>query len=134
MRHSAGILFYRKTDTGFEVLIVHPSGNYNRNAPWSIPKGVPDKGEDLEAAAKRETKEEAGVAPTNELISIGSVDLPKSKKRIHCFVSEATPEINPSPTSWEIDAAKFVSTEEAKKLLHPAQAELIDRLLAILPH
>ena len=44
-----------------EVLLVHPSGSYNRNAPWSIPKGELDEGEDPETAARRETREEAGV-------------------------------------------------------------------------
>lgn len=132
MRHSAGILFYRKTGDQVEVLIVHPSGNYNRNAPWSIPKGMPEKDEDLESAARREVKEEVGVTAPPELKSIGFVDLIKSNKRIHCFVAEAPLDLSPTPTSWEIDASKFVPIDEAKKLLHPAQAELIDRLLKLI--
>ena len=42
MRQSAGILLYREGPQGLEVLLVHPSGAYNRRAPWSIPKGEPD--------------------------------------------------------------------------------------------
>ena len=32
MKSAAGILLYRHTDRGLEVLLVHPSGNYNRKA------------------------------------------------------------------------------------------------------
>ena len=61
MKHSAGTLLYRRAGDSLEVLLVHPSGNYNRHKPWSIPKGLPDEGESLEVAARRETLEEAGV-------------------------------------------------------------------------
>ena len=42
-------------DGAIEVLLVHPAGNYNRRAPWGIPKGAPDPDEELEATARRET-------------------------------------------------------------------------------
>ena len=62
MRQSAGTLLYRRGPEGLEVLLVHPSGAYNRKAPWSIPKGEPDDEEtDLEKTARRETREETGV-------------------------------------------------------------------------
>ena len=62
MKQSAGTLLYRTGASGLEVLLVHASGNYNRNKPWGIPKGEPDPDEtDLEAVARRETREEAGV-------------------------------------------------------------------------
>ena len=56
MKQSSGTLLYRFDDRGqLEVLLVHPSGGYNRRAPWGIPKGLPDEGESLEEAARRET-------------------------------------------------------------------------------
>src|SRR5262249_19340855 len=61
VKRSAGTLLYRQGPKGLEVLLVHPSGNYNRKAPWGIPKGELDGGEDLETAARRETLEETGV-------------------------------------------------------------------------
>ena len=61
MKESAGTLLYRRQGGQLEVLLVHPSGAYNRHAPWSIPKGVPDAEEELEQAARRETLEETGV-------------------------------------------------------------------------
>ena len=84
MKVSSGTLLYRRAGLTLEVLIVHPAGEYNRRAPWSIPKGKPEPGEDLETAARRETLEETGVE-AGQLTEIGSVELTKSRKRIHGF-------------------------------------------------
>ena len=130
MKLSAGTLLYRKLASGLEVLIIHPSGWYNRDKPWSIPKGIPDAGEALEAAARRETWEETGVTP-GELVPLGHVDYQKSGKRIHCFTGPA-PETEPTCTSWEIDQAKFVALDEARRLLHPDQRVFIERLEEVL--
>jgi predicted NUDIX family NTP pyrophosphohydrolase len=130
MKQSSGTLLYRKTDEGYEVLIVHASGAYNRHKPFSIPKGIPDPGEDLEAAARRETVEEAGVQP-GDLVSLGHVDYKKSGKRIHCFAGPA-PDAEPTCASWEIDQAKFVSLKQAERLLHQDQRVFIERLREVL--
>ena len=62
MKESAGTLLYRRGAGGaLEVLLVHASGNYNRKAPWGIPKGLVDPGETPEQTARRETLEETGV-------------------------------------------------------------------------
>lgn len=120
---------YKRTDDSVEVLLVHPSGNYNRKAPWSIPKGEPDPGEDLEAAARRETLEETGVT-AGELLSLGFTDYTKSRKRIHCFGGEAPPDAAPSCVSWEVDKAEFVDIVHAAQLIHPDQAVFLTRLMA----
>lgn len=127
MKLSAGTLLYRQDSSGIEVLVVHPSGGYNRNAPWSLPKGQPDPGESLEAAARRETEEETGIRP-GELVPLGSVDLPKSRKRIFGFAGPAPEAAAPRCASWEVDRAEFVPLGEARERLHPAQAVFIDRL------
>ncbi len=111
------------------MLLVHPSGNYNRRAPWSIPKGLPEAGEEPEQAARRETREETGIL-AGELLPLGSVVLSRSRKEIHCFAGPAPEGAEPSPASWEVDRAEFVSVALARELLHPEQAPLLDRLLA----
>lgn len=131
-KQSAGTLLYRRGKDGWEVLLVHPSGPYNRNAPWSIPKGVPNDGEtDLERTARRETWEETGVMPGN-LISLGFIEYKKNRKDVYCFAGPAPTDADPRPTSWEVDRACFVSLEEAREKLHPDQTPFLDRLLALL--
>jgi predicted NUDIX family NTP pyrophosphohydrolase len=127
MQYSSGTLLFRPREGTVEVLLVHPSGNYNRKAPWSIPKGLPDEGEDLEAAARRETLEETGV-PAGELFSLGTVDYTKSRKRIHCFAGRAPENAEPHCASWEVDCAEFIALDQARSLIHPDQAPFLDRL------
>lgn len=131
MRQSAGTLLYRHGPHEVEVLLVHPSGWYNRNAPWSIPKGAPNKEEELEAAARRETVEETGVV-AGPLVSLGDMVYRKSRKRIHCFAGPAPADAAPHLASWEIDQVRFVPLTEARQLLHPEQCVFLDRLASLL--
>lgn len=130
MKQSAGTLLYRRGNQGLEVLLVHPSGNYNRRAPWSIPKGLPDADEPLEVAARRETLEETGIL-AGELQPLGTIDYTRSRKRVHAFygASEAG---EPSCNSWEVDGARFVPLAEARQIIHIDQVPLLDRLAEIL--
>ena len=131
MKQSAGTLLYRRGPEGLEVLIVHPSGAYNRRAPWSIPKGVPGSKEtDLAETARRETLEETGVAAEGELVDLGFIDYTKSRKRVFCFAGPAPADAQPRCASWEVDQACFVPVAKARGLLHPEQAVFVDRLLA----
>ena len=128
---SAGTLLYRKTNAGIEVLLVHPSGAYNKRAPWSIPKGLPDEGEELEVAARRETMEETGVH-AGELVPLGSIDYTKSRKTVHAFGGAAPEGQTPRCASWEVDRVEFVSLPRAREVLHPDQVPFLDRLAAII--
>jgi predicted NUDIX family NTP pyrophosphohydrolase len=129
-KQSAGTLLYRRVEGELEVLLVHPSGAYNRHAPWSIPKGVPNDGEtDLEQTARRETLEEVGVT-AGELVLLGSIAYKKSRKDVHCFAGPAPADADPRPRSWEVDQARFVSLDQARELLHPDQRPFLDRLQA----
>jgi predicted NUDIX family NTP pyrophosphohydrolase len=130
MKDSAGTLLYRNTPNGLEVLLVHPSGNFNRSKPWGIPKGLPNWGEQLEAAARRETWEETGVEVACVLHPLGDIVYKSGKKRVRCFAGEAAPNTLPRCTSWEVDRAEFVLLVEARKLMHPDQAVFLDRFLA----
>jgi predicted NUDIX family NTP pyrophosphohydrolase len=127
VKEAAGTLLYRRGSSGIEVLLIHPSGAYNRGKPWGIPKGLPEPGEALEAAARRETWEEAGVHAV-ELRPIGYVDYVKSKKRVHAWLGEAPADAKPRPASWEVDHAEFLPLDEARRRIHPDQLPFLDRL------
>jgi predicted NUDIX family NTP pyrophosphohydrolase len=127
VKESAGALLYRDRGAGLAVLLVHPSGNYNRKAPWSIPKGLPDPGEALEAAARRETLEETGVT-AGALVPLGHIDYTRSRKRVHAFAGELPAAAEPRCASWEIDRAEVVDLPRARELLHPEQHPFLDRL------
>jgi predicted NUDIX family NTP pyrophosphohydrolase len=132
MKESAGTLLYRNGSDGIEVLLVHPSGNYNKHAPWSIPKGLADEGEnDFAVTARRETLEETGVT-AGELIDLGHIEYRKSRKRIHCYAGKAPADAAPHTASWEVDQACFLPLEKARTAIHPDQIAFLDRLVEYL--
>lgn len=70
-------MVFRWRDADLEVLLAHMGGPYwaRRDAgAWTIPKGVPEAGEDLEQAARREFAEELGLpVPDGPLVALGEV-------------------------------------------------------------
>lgn len=131
MKKSAGTLLYRHGSDGLEVLLVHPSGNYNRHKPWGIPKGEPDEDEtDMEVTARRETREETGVE-AGPLVYLGSIQYTKSRKTVHCYAGPAPADAAPHCASWEVDQACFVTLTRAREVMHPEQLPFLDRLLAL---
>ena len=131
MKQSAGTLLYRK-GVNLEVLLVHPSGAYNRKAPWGIPKGGPDPGEALEDAARRETREETGIEVTGPLAPLDSIQYVKSRKTVYCYAGPMPEGATPTCASWEIDGAEFMTIEQALQRIHPDQRPFLDRLVQML--
>jgi predicted NUDIX family NTP pyrophosphohydrolase len=149
-RLSAGILAYRKSVSGLEVLLVHPGGPFWRNkddGAWSIPKGEMDDADDPEQAARREFLEELGPsASIGPLRALGEVRQ-RGGKRVVAFAGECdfeptalasnTFEIEWPPRSGrrqsfpEVDRAEWFDIESARPKLLSVQGELLDRLLAI---
>jgi predicted NUDIX family NTP pyrophosphohydrolase len=150
---SGGILLYRQRDGRLELLLAHPGGPYwsgRDSGVWTLPKGVADPGEALEAVAAREFAEETGFElsvvardPTRAPISIGDVTL-KSGKVVHGWAVEGDldPTLahsNETEIEWpprsgkrmvipEIDRVAWFDADEARRRIHPAQAAFIDRL------
>jgi predicted NUDIX family NTP pyrophosphohydrolase len=140
---SAGLLPYRLVD-GPELLIAHPGGPYfarRDNGWWSIVKGIVEPDEsDLEAAA-REFEEETGwPAPPGPWLDLGETIL-KSRKTVIAYAVEAVldPETmepglvyiagRPFP---EIDRVAWMTPDQARVKLNPAQGIFVDRLLTML--
>ena len=148
---SAGMLMYRRTERGLEVLLAHPGGPYfvKKDAGgWTIPKGEPDPGEAIEAAAAREFTEETGLPVSGERLSLGEIRQ-KAGKTVYAwaFAGELPPgfvatsnlfEMEWPPRSGkrqsfpEIDRAEMFPLEVAREKINPAQAAFLDRLVELL--
>jgi 8-oxo-dGTP diphosphatase len=130
---SAGCLVRAVFEGEVRYLVVHPSGNYNRRAPYSIPKGLVGSGESSEETALRETREEAGLR-CRIIAPLGEIRYGKSRKVVIGYLAEAVePVPGPviEPGDWEIDRAEFLPADEARARLHPDQREFVDRALAL---
>lgn len=87
---SAGLLMHRGAGEDTEVFLVHPGGPFwaKKDAgAWSIPKGIPNAGEDLLAAARREFHEETGFSPEGEFRPLGAFKQPGGKI-VHAWAVE----------------------------------------------
>jgi len=124
---SAGCVVYKLLKTDLKVLLVHPSGNYNQDAYWSIPKGGLDPKETPKEAAVRETWEETGVKIEADLTSLDEV-VYKSGKKVYGFAVEAGKGCKPFCASWEVDKVEFFSISEAELKILPAQKPFLKRL------
>jgi len=148
MRHkqSAGLILFRRSTVDTEVLLAHPGGPYwaDRHAgAWSIPKGGLDHGETALEAAIREFREETGFDSTGPYLTLGTV-IQRSGKIVHAWGFEgdcdpAKASSNFTFTEWpprsgrmieipEIDRVSFFTLVEARTVINPAQASLLDRL------
>lgn len=148
---SAGLLLYRRTGGGLEVLVAHMGGPLwaRRDAgAWTVPKGEPEPGEDLHDAAVREFTEELGLAPPPGVdLLLGEVRQ-KGGKVVHAWAREGdldvdlvvpgTFEMEWPPRSGrrqtfpEVDRAAWLPLDRARALVVAAQAEILDRLAAAL--
>lgn len=147
---SAGLLLYRRSGRGVEVLLAHPGGPFwdrRDEGAWTIPKGVPAPDEELLAAAQREFTEETGAAAEGPFVALGSIRQ-KAGKTVHAWAAEgdldpAAVVSNTMKAEWpprsgrwvtfpEVDRCEWFDPETARRKLNPAQAELVDRLVAAL--
>lgn len=154
---SGGILLFRRGGGALEVLLAHPGGPYwSRQdfGSWSVPKGIAEGDEKLEAVAVREFGEETGfdlaaVAKDGAAphIDLGEVTL-KSGKVIRAWAVEG--DLDPEHASsnefeieWpprsgrrltipEVDRVAWFGIDEARRRAHPAQAAFVDRLVVAL--
>jgi predicted NUDIX family NTP pyrophosphohydrolase len=75
-KRSAGILLYRHSPGGLELLLVHPGGPIWANkdlGAWSIPKREYVAGEDPLDVARRELEEETGLRIEGDVLPLGEL-------------------------------------------------------------
>lgn len=146
-RTSAGILMFRRSNSGLEVLLSHPGGPFwaKRDAhAWSIPKGEfqADEEEPI-AAARREFEEEMGSAVTGPVMPLSPLKQPGGKL-VHAFAVEqdfdpSTLTSNTFALEWpprsgrtqhypEVDRAAWFTLDLARTKLLPGQVPFLDQL------
>jgi predicted NUDIX family NTP pyrophosphohydrolase len=150
---SAGILLFRRAETGLQVLLAHPGGPYWKSqefGSWSVPKGIAERDESIENVAAREFAEETGFElasvaadPSRQPLDLGEVVL-KSGKVIRAWAVEgdldpAMSTSNEIEIEWpprtgrrmvipEVDRVAWFGLDEARRRAHPVQAAFVDRL------
>lgn len=145
---SAGVVMYRKSGPGLQVLLVHPGGPFWRKkdlGAWSIPKGEMAAGEDPVVVARREFMEETGTEPRGDVHPLGEVRQ-AGGKRVLAFAIEGdidadniisnTFELEWPPRSGrkqafpEVDRAAWFDMASARSRILAGQLPLLERLEA----
>ncbi|MDI9833401.1 NUDIX domain-containing protein [Streptomyces sp. KAU_LT] len=148
-RRSAGLLLFRRTDAGPEVLLGHMGGPYfaRRDAgAWTVPKGEYAPDEPAWDAARREFQEELGLGlppPDGEPVALGEVrqaggktvtvwaveaDLDPADVVPGTFTMEWPPRSGRTQEFPELDRVAWLPLDRARELIVKAQAAFLDRL------
>ncbi|MEV8025047.1 NUDIX domain-containing protein [Microbacterium sp. NPDC080220] len=150
---SAGILLYR-LDGGGEVsaFVAHMGGPYwasKDEGAWSVPKGELEDGEEALDAAKREFREELGVAPPEaDYAELGTFAY-SSGKRVTVFVADGAgfeavgfvfgefemewpPRSGRTASFPEVDRAEWMPLDRARERVVKGQRPAFDRLAELL--
>jgi len=147
-RRSAGLLLFRHTGGGLEVLLGHMGGPFfaKRDAgAWTVPKGEYQPEEETAwDAARREFQEELGLAPPDgEAVALGEVrqtggktvtawaveaDLDPATISPGTFRMEWPPRSGQTREFPELDRVEWFGLDRARDVIVKAQAAFLDRL------
>lgn len=137
---------YRKRNGALEFLLAHPGGPFfakKDNGVWGIPKGEPNDGEDIFAAAKREFEEETGLTPEGNFIGLGTIANPNGKivhiwalegdcdcaaLTSNMFMMEWPPHSSKQQEFPENDRYGFFTPDTAREKIVPTQIPFLERL------
>ena len=147
MRRSAGLLLFRRTDDGLEVLLGHMGGPFfaKREAgAWTVPKGEYEPDEPVWDAARREFQEELGLPPPDgEAVALGEVrqtngkivtawaieaDLDPATVVPGTFRMEWPPKSGRLQEFPELDRVAWFGLDRARSAIVKAQTAFLDRL------
>ncbi|WP_326731210.1 NUDIX domain-containing protein [Streptomyces phaeochromogenes] len=146
-KRSAGLLLFRRTDQGIEVLLGHMGGPFfaRRDAgAWTVPKGEYEPDEAAWDAARREFQEELGLPPPDGTpIPLGEVTQ-TNRKVVTVWAIESDLDVTTMvpgtfTMEWprgsgrvqefpELDRAEWLDLDRARAVLVKAQTTFLDRL------
>ncbi|MFI9392312.1 NUDIX domain-containing protein [Streptomyces bauhiniae] len=146
-KRSAGLLLFRHTDRGLEVLLGHMGGPLwatKDEGAWSVPKGEYEADEPAWEAARREFQEELGIAPPDgPALPLGEIaqrngkivtawaveaDLDPAAIAPGTFTMEWPPHSGRVQEFPELDRVAWFTPEEARGLMVSGQGTFLDRL------
>lgn len=144
-KQSAGLLMYRRSSQGLEVLLVHPGGPFWKKRDfgvWTIPKGLVEPGEDLFKTACREFTEETSLIPQAPYLELPEIKQSSKRVKAWAFEGDCDPRQVHSNTfemEWppksgkmqefpEVDRADWFLPAAAKKYILKAQIPLLESL------
>jgi predicted NUDIX family NTP pyrophosphohydrolase len=145
-KQSAGILLYRRYQSEWQVLLVHPGGPFWKNKEdgvWTIPKGEIEDSEEPLAAARREFEEETGFSPEGTAVPLTAVrlkggkwvipwaipgDLDPSRIVSNKFEMEWPPNSGHMKEFPEVDRAAWFGFHEAALKINQGQVPLLEEL------
>jgi predicted NUDIX family NTP pyrophosphohydrolase len=150
-KRSAGLLLFRRSEAGIEVLLGHMGGPFwakKDAAAWSLPKGELDPDEAPELAARREFQEELGLpAPEGDYLELGEVkqsggkvvtawavaaDLDPAAVVPGTFEMEWPPRSGRMQEFPEMDRVSWFTLDLAREKLLKGQLPFLDRLAALI--
>jgi predicted NUDIX family NTP pyrophosphohydrolase len=147
-KQSAGLLLYRHTGHGLEVLLGHMGGPFfaRRDAgAWTVPKGEYESARETAwDAARREFQEELGLPPPDgEAVQLGEVrqsggktvtawavraDLDPATITPGTFTMEWPPRSGRTQEFPELDRVAWFGLDDARDVIVKAQTAFLDRL------
>ncbi|MFH9982424.1 NUDIX domain-containing protein [Streptomyces sp. NPDC017179] len=146
-RRSAGLLLFRRSGDGLEVLLGHMGGPFfaRRDAgAWTVPKGEYAPEEPAWDAARREFQEELGLPPPDgEAVPLGEVrqtngktvtawaveaDLDPAAVVPGTFLMEWPPRSGRTQEFPELDRVAWLGLDRAREVIVTAQSAFLDRL------
>ncbi|MGW6908691.1 NUDIX domain-containing protein [Streptomyces sp. NPDC054940] len=146
-KRSAGLLLFRRTDDGLEVLLGHMGGPFfaKRDAgAWTVPKGEYEADEPAWDAARREFREELGLPPPDgaavplgevrqsggKIVTVWAIeaDLDPATVVPGTFVMEWPPRSGRTQEFPELDRVEWLGLDRAREVVVKAQATFLDRL------
>ncbi|MGW2704930.1 NUDIX domain-containing protein [Streptomyces sp. NPDC001340] len=146
-KRSAGLLLFRHTDDGLEVLLGHMGGPFfaKKDAgAWTVPKGEYESDEPAWEAARREFREELGLAPPDgqavplgevaqangKIVTVWAIEADLDPEAIDpgTFTMEWPPRSGRTQEFPELDRVAWFALDRARALIITAQAAFLDRL------